>query len=233
MVEPLFESPAAPEPMFFAEVEEVSPADDLWGAFELEDEVVEEVASPAPGRVEESSHAAAVALASVETAGFGIPAEEDFAFGIEEEPVAPESAATEQFEALSADTFSFESVSAPPADPFAFEVEEPAVPVVEEPSAAFAAPVVDSFVPAFEEPIPPVVEQQFAPEEEYVPAEAPIAPVATTAAPAGTITLTEEQLAAAISRISREIIEKIAWEVVPDLAETLIKEEIRKIKEGS
>jgi len=46
------------------------------------------------------------------------------------------------------------------------------------------------------------------------------------------ITVTEAQLAEAISRISKEIIEKIAWDVVPDLAEAIIKEEIRKIKEG-
>jgi hypothetical protein len=46
------------------------------------------------------------------------------------------------------------------------------------------------------------------------------------------ISISEEQLAAIISTVSRELIEKIAWEVVPDLAETIIREEIRKIKEG-
>lgn len=86
----------------------------------------------------------------------------------------------------------------------------------------------------------------FAPEEEYVPAAdfaaAPVAALETIepgfVEPAAepvvekTVTLTEEQLAAAISRISREVIERIAWEVVPDLAETIIMDEIRKIKEG-
>jgi len=86
----------------------------------------------------------------------------------------------------------------------------------------------------------------FAAEEEYVSvaealAEQPgvfepeavqiTAPAAIPSAET-TVTLTEEQLAAAISRISREVIERIAWDVVPDLAETIIKEEIRKIKEG-
>ncbi len=81
-------------------------------------------------------------------------------------------------------------------------------------------------------------ELPFAGEEEYVPAaEAFSAPEETEPLPAApctenSVTLTEQQLAAAISRVSREIIEKIAWEVVPDLAETIIKEEIRKIKEG-
>jgi CheY-like chemotaxis protein len=85
-------------------------------------------------------------------------------------------------------------------------------------------------------------ELEFAPEEEYVPVApvvsipsepaAPPAAAASAPAPAGEVTLTEEQLAAAIGKISREILEKIAWEVVPDMAEMLIREEIRKIKKG-
>lgn len=80
----------------------------------------------------------------------------------------------------------------------------------------------------FEEPVEqPAVGAAF----EFAPAvEAPAAPTAPVAAPGE---LSEAQLAALVSRISRELIEKIAWEVVPDLAETIIREEIRKIKEGS
>ncbi len=48
--------------------------------------------------------------------------------------------------------------------------------------------------------------------------------------PAGLIT--EEQLKAALSTVSKEVIERIVWEVVPDLAEQMIREAIRKIKEG-
>jgi len=70
----------------------------------------------------------------------------------------------------------------------------------------------------------PAEEALSAVDEELLP------PVASAAV--GAVTFTEEQLAAAIAKISREIIEKIAWEVVPDLAETLIKDEIRKIKES-
>ena len=50
--------------------------------------------------------------------------------------------------------------------------------------------------------------------------------------PVGAVPLTEEQIIKAVSAVSREIIERIAWEVVPDLAETLIREEIRRIREG-
>ena len=53
------------------------------------------------------------------------------------------------------------------------------------------------------------------------------APIAT-----GEIHLSEAQLASVIAQISKEMIERIAWEVVPDLAEAIIKEEIRKIKQG-
>lgn len=54
-------------------------------------------------------------------------------------------------------------------------------------------------------------------------------PCAPVAAP---ITLSEEQLKAAIMAASKETIERIVWEVVPDLAETLIREAIRKITDG-
>ena len=43
--------------------------------------------------------------------------------------------------------------------------------------------------------------------------------------------LTAEQVAAVLSR-SREVVERGVWEVVPDLAETLIKEEIRRLTAG-
>ena len=35
-----------------------------------------------------------------------------------------------------------------------------------------------------------------------------------------------------VERMAERIIEQITWDVVPDLAESLIREEIRKIKEG-
>jgi hypothetical protein len=35
-----------------------------------------------------------------------------------------------------------------------------------------------------------------------------------------------------LSKVSRDVIERIVWEVVPDLAESIIRDEIRKIKEG-
>jgi hypothetical protein len=40
--------------------------------------------------------------------------------------------------------------------------------------------------------------------------------------------LTEAQVAAVLA-LSRDIVEKVVWEVVPVLAETMIKEEIRRL----
>ncbi len=44
--------------------------------------------------------------------------------------------------------------------------------------------------------------------------------------------LPDEKLEAIVSKIAKDVIEKIAWEVVPELAETLILEEIKRLKEG-
>jgi CheY-like chemotaxis protein len=43
--------------------------------------------------------------------------------------------------------------------------------------------------------------------------------------------LTAEQIEA-VARLSREVVERVVWEVVPDMAEALIKEEIRRLTAG-
>ena len=62
----------------------------------------------------------------------------------------------------------------------------------------------------------------------FEPETPAVAPVSTTAP----LALTEGQLREALAAASKDVIERIVWEVVPDLAEVLIKEAIRKIKEG-
>lgn len=241
---PVIETLGEPEPApaeFGAQ--EAAPVDDLWGAFELEEEVAGEVEV---GEVVTDSEAmegvfdAAAFAVEPETASFGVGQEaveraataESGPFGI---PAAEEFTFTDEPAFGPAEeTVSFGAVAEP--EPFVFEPEPATTPPIVE---AFAPEPVAGFeFGGTEVPEQFVVEQQFAPEEEYVPAAVPttveqVPPVVEPAASvAGTITLTEDQLAAAISRISREVIERIAWEVVPDLAETIIKEEIRKIKEG-
>ena len=39
----------------------------------------------------------------------------------------------------------------------------------------------------------------------------------------------EAALRAALSKASKEVIEKIAWEVVPELAEVMLKEHVEKL----
>jgi CheY-like chemotaxis protein len=81
-----------------------------------------------------------------------------------------------------------------------------------------------------EEPAEPAEAHEEAPRESPESTEAAEAEVSVSgAAPAA---LTEEQLRAAIAGVSKDVIERIVWEIVPDLAEALIKEAIRKIKEG-
>ena len=45
--------------------------------------------------------------------------------------------------------------------------------------------------------------------------------------PAGAAVAAWEELLA----LSREVIERVVWEVVPDLAETIIREELRRLTE--
>ena len=54
----------------------------------------------------------------------------------------------------------------------------------------------------------------------------------SAAAVAVSAALTEEQLRAALATVSKDVIERIVWEIVPDLAEAMIREAIRKIKAG-
>jgi hypothetical protein len=74
------------------------------------------------------------------------------------------------------------------------------------------------------------------------PAPAPVAPIAATPAPSpvaaavngqlagklGALGLTQDQ-ADAVLALSREVVEKVVWEVVPQLAEAIIKEEIARL----
>lgn len=236
-------APQEPEPFAF-EVEEASPADDLWGAFELEDEITGEDAG-------EGGQAAAVETAAVPSASpisFELEQTEDFApepaaatmeFGVtpasdefifteeEEEPVLSASSAPEPFgNPPLEESFVFgDEVASAAAEPYGTISETSSSEEFVSAAGEFAIPPVEAFSP---------VSDDYSSVAGTVPLPEP---AAVAENPAGSdagaaITMTEEQLAAAISRISREVIERIAWEVVPDLAETLIKEEIRRIKEG-
>ncbi|MDR3579689.1 MAG: response regulator [Oryzomonas sp.] len=111
-------------------------------------------------------------------------------------------------------------------------------PFAEAPAAAFAGPSLSAGETAFgtisptetahrAEPVqaPPHV----TPVSEPFIASPPL-PVVEAGVPADA--LSEEQLRAAITSASREVIERIVWEIVPDLAEAMIRDAILKIQEG-
>ena len=142
-----------------------------------------------------------------------------------------------------AETIGFESNS------IAFETEQPDVVAMlsEEPLPATMARGEDPHIGAS---WVPVEEQTFEFQEQTIalpsdepqaelavvvpeePAEAVQAAVPPVVMAGGAVALTDEQLKQVLMSVSKETIERIVWEVVPDLAESLIKETIRRITEG-
>jgi len=217
-------APAAPEPV------KAASDDDLWGAFDMD----EFESAPAPVAVEP----APVAVAAADEFSFDMePAAaadefllEDVAF---EEPLAAAAPTSTGFEPFGEQELSFADLEkAPSAQPAAalpaaddfgdISFDEP-----EMPAAAPAAVVPPTPV----EPPAPVFTAAAEPPPVVTPPAAAPQPAAPAAAAAGQ--LDEGQLRELLSRVSREVIERIVWEVVPDLAETIIKEEIRKLKAGT
>ncbi len=184
-------------------------ANDIWGAFTAPEEPVAAAATPpaAPDPAE----------------GF------DIFDMVGEEPEAPttspsaDSSSTDkgtgsQWIPVEEETFEYEEETVDEHMTPAFGVPEPTVEESMFGDGDFGA----SAVP------PPVPEVKAVPVMEQAPAGVPAMPAATST-PAG---LTEAQLREALASASKDVIERIVWEVVPDLAEVLIKEAIRKIKEG-
>ena len=113
----------------------------------------------------------------------------------------------------------------------------------EEPPSAIEAAELSPAVPAAElafpagEPVAAIAAEPMA-----VPAAGSALDAATPAAtPAAPLTMlseaaleriVERAVVKAIEQLAGATLERVAWEVVPDLAESLIKEEIRKIKEA-
>ncbi|MDD2272613.1 MAG: response regulator [Desulfuromonadaceae bacterium] len=112
---------------------------------------------------------------------------------------------------------SFEDDAVAPAPPVAQAVSEPVFSVTSD-VTDFTAQSPELEAPEPELETPAIVET--------------VAPVAAVA-PSQPLNLTEEQLRAAIMSASKDVIERIVWEVVPDLAEAMIREAISKIKAGA
>jgi len=207
---PAFQAAPAPPEDFAVEVVEAAPEDDPWGVFDLTDLDEEPAAPPVAEAV------SAPALPE-EPAGFAFADEEPEPV----QPAEPSSFASQGFDAkwepVEEEMYQFQDEEPTPAgETFTVGMGEPLANLAEEP-ARFAEPDV------FAEPVPEEPAPVAASGIEPAPVDEP---AATLAAPFG-----EAQLRMILSQLSREVIEKVVWEVVPDLAETLIKEEIRKLKE--
>jgi len=226
-----------------AETQTEAPAD-IWGAFTPEvEQPIEAIAAPTDMAFPEEAEPDVFAIVSEEndsqlvqtvapedtspthTGSQWVPVEEN-TFEFEEEVIAepPQTAFAEQTVPAQEASFgdiSFEEVEIKPPTPASSVVSEPDLPDFAAPAAIFEAPAAPAapFAP-LADPTP-----DFAAPVESAPA-APVETVSTSVA------LTEEQLKAALASASKDVIERIVWEVVPDLAEALIREAIRKIKEG-
>lgn len=224
-------------------------AEDIWGAFTVAEEPAP--AAPPSSVISESAFepdvfaiiseepdvqitqaTAAPATPANHTGSQWVPVEEHtFEFAEETVVESPTTVFAAQAPSITEVAFgdiSFEEEQLQEAAPIASVVEPTPI---EAPEAAVFIETAPSFtetiIPAFTETVAPAF---VAPASSYVePATATIAQPAETAIAA---TLTEEQLRAAIAGVSQDVIQRIVWEVVPNLAETLIKEAIRKIKEG-
>ncbi len=209
-------------------------------------------AAPAPAAEPEPVVAPAFAEAAEPAAAPAAeaPAADDIwgAFTAPEEPAAEPASAGDgtgsQWIPVEEETFEFQDNTAP-AEEQTMAIAEPEADIAqsmfgdvefEEPSAApavVAAPVEEPAVAAFEETVEFEVsepEQAVAEPVAAVPVAAPV--IEAPAAAASPVEMNEEQLRAAIMGASREVIERIVWEVVPDLAEVMIREAIEKIKRG-
>ena len=214
-------------------------AEDIWGAFTVAEE-------PAPV----ASPSLAIAESAFEPDGFAIISEEPAA-RIAQPPAAPTTHTGSQWVPVEEHTFEYteETVAELPATVFSDEAppirksafgdiyfkEESLRAAAQGASTPIEAPLFTKTAPSFTETIIPAFTGTAAPgfvaplPSSVEPATATIAHPAETSIAA---TLTEEQIKVAIAGVSQEVIQRIVWEVVPDLAESLIKEAIRKIREG-
>ena len=115
-------------------------------------------------------------------------------------------------------------------------------PTVSHDSPAWAVPnialpeVDDSLEIAFDEPKPGKSKAPNAPFAMPPPSAAAPAPQAAPAPTSGTLSSEEtakieQMIREEVHLVCREIVEKVAWEVIPELAENLIKKELQKVME--
>jgi hypothetical protein len=196
---------------------------DIWEAFTPEVPAPKPVFQPLNEAEESVSAPAATETSSISW----VPVDEQ-AYSFEEETAATELPPPfSEPGALESPVFG-EINFAAEIEPVLVQPEVEVIPVAEKPSSNYFQ-VIDDSSATFSSAPPQVDQPKETALEDVVSPDESAAPVAVAPAP---VALTEDQLRAAIMAVSKDVIERIVWEVVPDLAETLIKEAIRRIKEG-
>lgn len=94
-------------------------------------------------------------------------------------------------------------------------------------------PLQETVAPPVQPVAPPPVQPAARPVQPSAPPVQATAPVAPASVESQVAAMSESDLQKVIERVAGAMLERIAWEVVPDLAENLIKDEIRKIKENA
>jgi len=231
--EPVVAAPPVPQAVESQAPVKVTADDDLWGAFDMDafEDTPQPVQVPTP-----AAAAPADDFFSFEPdtpQPVQEPAAEEFVLDdvAAEVPQAEVVPTSTGFEPVGEEEMSFGDFESVPIE----SMKKAPLPAEDDfSSISFDEPAPAPSVPE-SPPLPPVVETAppvapVAPEPVPlpIPEPAPAAP-AVSAVPAA---LDEAQVKALLSTLSREMIERIVWEVVPDLAETIIKEEIRKLKAG-
>lgn len=205
-------------------------SDDLWGSFDATPAVEFEL-PPAPIAVAEGVDSWESNDFSSAFAGEASSVADPFGMGAAEVPLAEEVEILEESDFLepvadaSPDMLLADNSFATDDFSFAEEMVQPEAIVA---PSDLVAPVPVSPVDI---PLPlPVV--NVAPAAVEVPSVAGAAISGATLSDAQLDLIVERVADVVVSRLSGTLLEKIAWEVVPDLAETMIKEELRKIREA-
>ena len=208
---------------FETETPETSAAtDDLWGSFEAPPSVA---TTPERATVEADSWSSDDFTSAFATADSKVA--DPFGMGTAEVPFDDDVEILEEIDLFEpvADSSVLLSADSFPSDDFSFADEKVEPEKVEAPSLKVApVPVAPVATPL---PVAPVASK-----------EGEVSSVAETAISAATLSdaqldlIVERVAAMVVSRLAGTLLEKIAWEVVPDLAETMIKEELRKIREA-
>jgi hypothetical protein len=184
--------------------------------------------APVPGARPAPQGPARAAAAPAPAPAAPAPRKDPFGFGVAPaaRPAAPAPAAPQRPQPAPA---------RPPEDDWSdVEMTDPGRPLSPEASAAFDGGLsldLDAAVapPApIELPAPGGEEPELAPMHAFVPPAAATghkpAPAAPAPADGG-----EAALRSALSSASREVIERVVWEVVPELAETIIRENLDRL----